>query len=350
MSVKLPKRSEAVRESTERSPVWTLASSTQDATGTASSGTTGRPSSYGTVQPPLKSMCDVHSRPDAVCCRTLKGDDERTLIDQDIMRDIIIGLSDGLTVPFGLTAGLAAIGSSRIVVVGGIAELISGALSMGIGGFLSAQAERDHYRYLRRTTRQRVARSCAGELEREVSEVLGGVGLEESICRRVAVGLMKVEGDLANPQEEAQERGLFQSVLHSLARKPKTTLEDGSASSKLSFSDDVGLTAFLLKFGEGLEEVPNSRLFISAFTIGSAYAVGGFIPLLPYIIVKNVRQGLYYSVGLTAIVLVIFGILKAYYTGAKVGLAGYTSSAIYTLLVGALAAGSSYAICAALEA
>jgi hypothetical protein len=83
--VKLPKRTEAVKNASEREPVWSLS--------------TGG-NSYGTAQPPLKAMCDVHARPDAVCCRTLKGDDERALLDPDVVRDIILGLSDGLTVCF----------------------------------------------------------------------------------------------------------------------------------------------------------------------------------------------------------------------------------------------------------
>ncbi|EEB88544.1 hypothetical protein MPER_13562, partial [Moniliophthora perniciosa FA553] len=86
--------------------------------------------------------------PDGVCCKQLK-EDERQLINPDVVRDVIIGLSDGLTVPFALTAGLSSLGTSRIVVLGGVAELIAGAISMGIGGFLASQAERDHYRYLK---------------------------------------------------------------------------------------------------------------------------------------------------------------------------------------------------------
>ena len=79
----------------------------------------------------------------------------------------VIGLSDGLTVPFALTAGLSSLGESKLVILGGFAELIAGAISMGIGGFLASQAERDHYLYLRKHTASRVSRSCDGEMERE---------------------------------------------------------------------------------------------------------------------------------------------------------------------------------------
>ncbi|KIJ36894.1 hypothetical protein M422DRAFT_91520, partial [Sphaerobolus stellatus SS14] len=86
--------------------------------------------------------------PDGVCCKELKDEDDRQLLNPDVVRDIVIGLSDGLTVPFALTAGLSSLGESRLVVVGGVAELIAGAISMGIGGFLASQSERDHYRFL----------------------------------------------------------------------------------------------------------------------------------------------------------------------------------------------------------
>ncbi|CDO77405.1 hypothetical protein BN946_scf184857.g11 [Trametes cinnabarina] len=119
-------------------------------------------------QPPLPAKCDRHEpNRSGVCCKELKGDDERTLIDPDVVRDVVIGLSDGLTVPFALTAGLSSLGESKLVILGGIAELIAGAISMGIGGFLATQAERDHYRYLRKVTAARVLRSCDGEMERE---------------------------------------------------------------------------------------------------------------------------------------------------------------------------------------
>lgn len=146
----------------------------------------------------------------------------------------IIGLSDGLTVPFALTAGLSSLGESKLVVLGGIAELIAGAISMGVGGFLASQAERDHYRFLRTQTAARVVRSCAGEMEREVSEVLGPVGVDDETCRAVAKNLRDVE-------ENVQAHG---------SRARPTGRDEESLS--LRWSKDVGLTAFLLKFGEGL--------------------------------------------------------------------------------------------------
>ncbi len=101
--------------------------------------------------------------------------------------------------PFALTAGLSSLGNSKLVVLGGIAELIAGAISMGIGGFLASQAERDHYRYLQYQTALRVKRSCAGEMEREVAEILGPVGVDDKACHAVAQCLREVE---VNDNEE----------------------------------------------------------------------------------------------------------------------------------------------------
>jgi hypothetical protein len=147
----------------------------------------------------------------------------------------VIGLSDGLTVPFALTAGLSSLGESRLVVLGGIAELIAGAISMGIGGFLASQAERDHYRYLHKQTALRVKRSCAGEMEREVVEVLGPVGVDDKACRAVAHCLREVEVDgVGESGSEEQSSG------------------SDAENQGLKWSKDVGLTAFLLRFGQGL--------------------------------------------------------------------------------------------------
>ena len=122
---------------------------------------------------------------------------------------------------------------------------------MGIGGFLASQAERDHYRYLRHHTAQRVIKSCAGEMEREVSEVLAPVGVDDKTCRAVARCLRGVEVD-------SQGNG---------------ALSNGSGSDPenvgLKWSQDVGLTAFLLKFGQGLGEFA----FIHSFEYFLIYVI-----------------------------------------------------------------------------
>ena len=146
----------------------------------------------------------------------------------------MIGLSDGLTVPFALAAGLSSLGESNLVVLGGIAELIAGAISMGIGGFPASQAERDHYRYLRQHTAQRVSKSCAGEMEREISAVLAPVGVDDKTCHAVARCLREVEVD-----DEGNG-----AVHTGNGTDPENV--------GLKWSRDVGITAFLLKFGQGL--------------------------------------------------------------------------------------------------
>ncbi|GAA99019.1 uncharacterized protein L969DRAFT_91836 [Mixia osmundae IAM 14324] len=347
VALALPRRSKPTH-----SAVWSLSA--------APASPAPAPSDGQTTTPVPVTVCDKHNRPDRVCCRELKGDDERTLVDPAVVRDVIIGLSDGLTVPFALTAGLASLGSSKLVVVGGLAEIISGSISMGIGGFLASEAERDHFRYLRKTTQERVKRSCAGEMEREVHEVLGPVGIDQSLSRRVASALAKVETqfDSSASEEDSQhtavnaEPSMWRHIMKTLSRSPKSALgdtESANGNAKLRFEEDVGLTAFLLKFGEGLEDVPDSRLYISALTIGAGYAVGGLIPMIPYFFEANAKIALIYSIIVTAIILLVFGAFKAYYTGAKIGFFGYLRASVSTFLVGGLAAAASFGIVRALE-
>ncbi|CAE7197602.1 unnamed protein product [Rhizoctonia solani] len=322
LRVALPKRQNST-DKLNKPPVWSINSSSEH-------------------EPPLPSKCDRNSQArDGVCCKELKGDDERDLIDPDVVRDVIIGLSDGLTVPFALTAGLSSIGNSRLVVIGGIAELIAGAISMGVGGFLASQAERDHFRYLRRTTRDRVLRSCSGEMEREVHAVLGPVGVSEQTSRSLATELRQVEVD--SPSTGITQRKSWISW----GRNSPAPEEE---SQSLRWEQDVGLTAFLLKFGEGMEEVPTARLYISAFTIGAGYLVGGLVPLVPYFFVDSARIGLLYSCIVTGITLLVFGAVKTHYTGATGGAGGYIWGAVSTLLVGGFAAGAAFGIVHALEA
>jgi len=335
LRVSLPKRKQSSSQlDSNRPPLWSL-----------HSGLDG--------DAPLPAKCDRHSNErEGICCKELKGDDERELIDPDIVRDVIIGLSDGLTVPFALTAGLSSIGNSRLVVIGGIAELIAGAISMGVGGFLASQAERDHFRYLRRTTRDRVLRSCSGEMEREVHAVLGPVGVSESTSRSLASELRQVEVDVSGvaTSREIRVANKRRGVLN-FGLWGRTASDTGAEEAQpLRWEEDVGLTAFLLKFGEGMEEVPTVRLYTSAFTIGAGYLVGGLVPLVPYFFVESARTGLLYSCIVTGITLLVFGAVKTHYTGATGGPGGYIWGAVSTLLVGGFAAGAAFGIVRALEA
>ncbi|KIO18701.1 hypothetical protein M407DRAFT_246407 [Tulasnella calospora MUT 4182] len=331
--VALPRRKDAA-ESISKStkpPVWAIDDTVDES-----------------VDAPLPAKCDRHvDDRNGVCCKDLRGVDQRTLIDPDVVRDVIIGLSDGLTVPFALTAGLSGIGSSRIVVLGGLAELIAGAISMGIGGFLASQSERDHFRYLRQQTRERVQRSCGGEMEREVHGVLGPLGVDEKVSMAVAENLRKVEDEML-----AANGGYCAPEQNNVGGRPLNGSANGDVeggADRLKWSEDVGLTAFLLKFSEGMEEVPTKRLYISALTIGSGYFFGGLIPLMPYFFIDDVQTALIYSCIVTGVILLIFGAVKTYVTGASGGYRGYAWGAISMLMVGGGAAAAAFGIVKALE-
>lgn len=149
---------------------------------------------------------------------------------------------------------------------------------------MSAESEQEAYNYLKRTTRHRVQRSCFGEMEREVKAILGPCGVDEPTSRKVASNLFKIENELSSSTSaeaaSSSEDSLWRSIAQCIGRKPRSslgTLENGYAhnsTQKLRWEEDVGLTAFLLKFGEGKEEIPTRRLFISAATIGSGYLIG----------------------------------------------------------------------------
>jgi hypothetical protein len=196
-----------------------------------------------------KATMNVPSLTQTLCemCKYLL---QRLLLGANVTSSVI-GLSDGLTVPFALTAGLSSLGESKLVVLGGIAELIAGAISMGIGGFLASQAERDHYRYLRHQTSARLERNCVGEMEREVFGVLGPLGVDEPTCSAVAKCLIDAECN----DERVGGRGV--SAIRNVDE------EEGTAA--LKWSKEVGLTAFLMKFAEGVgtSSIPVLLLYIA---------------------------------------------------------------------------------------
>jgi VIT1/CCC1 family predicted Fe2+/Mn2+ transporter len=252
-----------------------------------------------------------------VCCRTRESSPQRNLVSPEIVRDIIIGLSDGLTVPFALTAGLSSLGSSHFVVLAGVAELISGAISMGVGGYFSAQAEREHYRFQARRVHQRVQQSCPKELADEVALVLEPYGAPYKLATSLSAHLWQAE------QQQSQ----------------------GSADSEST----RGATQFLVRVKGGLEPISRTRVYTSGLTIGLAYLAGGVIPLLPYIVISDTRTALFVSIGVTAGLLLVFGVVKQHYSGAPTGARGYTSGAISTLFVGGIAAAASWGIVHAIE-
>ncbi|PWY99877.1 DUF125-domain-containing protein [Testicularia cyperi] len=358
-SVKLPsKKSKSQSETTPL--LWSTTPSNEASyQSTATPGAAGSSSSQPNAEG--ETECPVTSHdPSFVCCREAIPSDNRTLIDPDFARDCIVGLSDGLTVPFALTAGLSSVGSSKLVVLAGLAELVSGAISMGIGGFLSAQAELSHYAYNERLTRERVQRSCQSEIQRQVQDILRDYGIGQDTCAKVAFELARRESEQRQLELSQNAAAFTSSTKRSSRRKlfgciplpSSSAYEDQESQTSAAVADESdakGLTPFLLRVGEGLEPVSTSRLYISALTIGLSYFVGGIIPLLPYMFIQQARQALTLSVIITGIILLVFGIVKQRFTGGEGGVKGYAYGAISTLMVGGIAAGASWLIVGLLE-
>jgi VIT1/CCC1 family predicted Fe2+/Mn2+ transporter len=211
-----------------------------------------------------------------------------------ILRDVVIGMSDGLTVPFALAAGLSgAVAGSHVVVTAGLAEIAAGTLSMGLGGYLAGRGEVEHFAAEEERERREVAEVPAQE-EAEVVQVFEGYGLT---------------------------RAQVEPVLAELRRRPDAWVD------------------FMMRFELGLERPDPRRALWGALTIGAAYAVGGMIPLGPYLAMESAPAAMRWSIGVTLAALVVFGFVKGKFTGA-----GAMRSSIQTTLIGAAAAGTAYAI------
>jgi len=230
---------------------------------------------------------------------------ERHFTAGETVRDIVIGMSDGLTVPFALAAGLTgAINSAGIIVTAGLAEIAAGSIAMGLGGYLAARSDAEHY---------------AKEREREKREV-----------KEI-------------PEEEMRE---VAEVFHSygLTVKESTPIVEALAKHPQKWVD------FMMRFELGLEQPDPKRAFISAFTIAFSYIAGGLIPLAPYIIAAYVKPmdiqktALLLSVGVTLLALFVFGFIKGRYTGTRPA-----RSALQTALIGSVAAGAAFLIARAIS-
>lgn len=216
-----------------------------------------------------------------------------------VVRDAVIGMADGLTVPFALAAGLTgAIDTMWIIVVAGLAEISAGSIAMGLGGYLAARSDAEHYAS-ERAREQREVREIPGDEAAEVMQVLQGYGLDV---------------DEARP------------VVEALRKRPEAWVD------------------FMMRFELGLERPDPSRAVWSALTIGGAYAVGGLIPLLPYMLLKHTLTALAVSSVMTVIALAVFGYVKGRFTGMRP-----SRSALQTVLIGGLAAGVAFAIARALS-
>ena len=210
------------------------------------------------------------------------------------MRDVVLGMSDGLTVPFALAAGLSgAVASARLILIAGTAELAAGAIAMGLGGYLAARSEADTYR---------------SELKREHDEVL----------------------DI--PQEEREEvRKIFASW-----GLEGETLEAATAA---ICAEPKRWVDFMMREELKLSEPDPGRARVSALTIGGAYVAGGAIPLAPYLFAVPVLTALAVSCVVTLTALAIFGSVKGRLTGRPP-----LREALRTVLVGAVASGAAFAL------
>jgi len=224
--------------------------------------------------------------------------DEDHFTASEKVRDVVIGMSDGLTVPFALAAGLTgAIAASHLIVIAGLAEIAAGCISMGLGGWLAAKSDAEHYHRERKVE------------EREVRET---------------------------PEVEAQEvRDIFKEY-GLTAGQIEPIIENFRASPKLWVD-------FMMTNELELEEPHPKRAIYSAATIAASYAIGGFVPLSPYFFIHNARHALYPSIVVTLIALFLFGFFKARIAGT-----GAIKSAFQTVLVGGIAAITAFLIARAI--
>ena len=229
---------------------------------------------------------------------------ERHFTAGETVRDIVIGMSDGLTVPFALAAGLTgAIDSAGIIVTAGLAEIAAGAIAMGLGGYLAAKSDAEHYAKEREREKREVKEIPEEEM-REVAQVFKSYGLTE--------------------KESAP-------IVAALSNHPQKWVD------------------FMTRFELGLEKPDPKRALISAFTIAASYVAGGLIPLAPYIVSAyahrvTVTTALLFSIVLTLIALFVFGFVKGRFTGTRP-----LRSALQTALIGSVAAGAAFLIARAIS-
>jgi VIT1/CCC1 family predicted Fe2+/Mn2+ transporter len=218
---------------------------------------------------------------------------EKHFRSSEVVRDVVIGMADGLTVPFALAAGLSAVAASKVIVVAGLAEIAAGSIAMGLGGYLAARSDAEYYESERAREEAEVVERPDDE-RREVREILETYGLGAD---HIA------------------------SILSHFEAKPKAWVD------------------WMMRFELGMEEPDPRRALRSALTIAGSYIAGGFIPLSPYMISTQASDALKYSVISTAVALAVFGYIKGRFTGAPP-----IRSSIQTTVIGGLAAGAAYSI------
>jgi VIT1/CCC1 family predicted Fe2+/Mn2+ transporter len=219
---------------------------------------------------------------------------ERHFTATDTVRDIVIGMSDGLTVPFALAAGISgAVAATGVVVTAGLAEIAAGSIAMGLGGYLAARTDSEHYAIERQ--REWDETQTLPEVEKEeIAQVFRSYGLDEAQVTPLVAALSRDQGKWVD---------------------------------------------FMMRFELGLEEPDPKRAGQSALTIALSYVAGGLIPLAPYILLKDLHTALLVSVVLTLIALFLFGFIKGRFTGLNP-----LKSGAQTILVGGLAAAVAFTL------
>jgi VIT1/CCC1 family predicted Fe2+/Mn2+ transporter len=220
---------------------------------------------------------------------------ERHFTASETVRDVVIGMSDGLTVPFALAAGLSgtAVATTAIVVTAGLAEIAAGSIAMGLGGFLAARSDAEHFAS-EKLREEREVQTVPDVEEVEVAEVFRRYGL--------------AEGEIA-------------PILQAFRANHPAWVD------------------FMMRFELGLEEPNPRRALSSALTIAGAYIAGGLIPLSPYMVISGTQSALLFSVIVTALALLVFGYVKGRFTGARPW-----RSALQTLFIGGVAAAAAFLI------
>ena len=203
---------------------------------------------------------------------------EKHFTSGEVVRDIVIGMADGLTVPFALAAGLSgAVSSTTIIVTAGFAEIVAGSIAMGLGGYLAGKSDVEHF---------------DSEYEREMYEIREMLEHEKD-------EVLEIFEDYGLTRAESFP------IVESLAQRPE------------DFAD------FMMRFELGLEKPDPKRALQSGATIGGAYIFGGLIPLTPYIILPEAHTALLWSVAITVIALFIFGYVKGTFTGTNLSKAQF---------------------------
>ena len=212
----------------------------------------------------------------------------------ETVRDVVIGMSDGLTVPFALAAGLsAAVASTNVIVTAGLAEVAAGAIAMGLGGYLAARTDAEHFASEVARERDEIERLRDREV-REVEDILAGFGLKGETLNSVVAAIT---------------------------------------------TDRERWVDFMMRFELGLEKPDPRRALTSALTIGLAYIAGGLVPLVPYMLAGSIADALKISVLTTGVALLIFGAVKGHFTGVN-----RWRAALQTLVVGGLAAAAAFGL------